>query len=92
MTLWEREQFESQESELERKRATVCISDAGLLGATPSVSKLEIRWQGNRNNITAVIVRKKEHRYWTLADRVNHAKQSKTLRMTENLKRSGLLK
>ena len=78
--------------DLEKKRATVSVSDAGLLGATPHVIRLEVRWQGSRTSITAVIVRTKEQRQWTLGDRILHSKERDLLRMAETLKRSGLMK
>ena len=78
--------------DLEKKRATMAVSDAGLLGATPTVCTFEIRWQGSRTNITAVIVRAKERREWTLMDRASHAKERDRLRLADGLKRSGLIR
>uniref|UniRef100_A0A7S2CND6 Uncharacterized protein n=1 Tax=Haptolina brevifila TaxID=156173 RepID=A0A7S2CND6_9EUKA len=78
--------------DLEHKQASLIISDAGLLGATPNVSTLEVRWKGSRSNILAIIVRTKSRRTWTLDDRTAHAKQRRTLQLNNSLKNSGLVR
>ena len=72
--------------QLECKRATVVVSDAGLLGATPNMTVLEIRWKGSRSGLLAVVVRTKSHRTWTLEDRAAHAKQRRALQVSKSVK------
>lgn len=72
--------------ELERKRVFIKISDAGLLGAPPTVTEFEVRWKGSRSNITALITKQTTNRSWTLADRKMHIEQQRVLRLRQAMK------
>jgi len=72
--------------ELERKRVFIKISDAGLLGAPPTVTEFEVRWKGSRSNITALITKQTTNRSWTLADRKLHIEQQRVLRLRQAMK------
>jgi len=67
------------------KCATILISDAGFLGATPSVGTFKLMWKGSSESMTAVDVKTNEYGPWGMADRVAHAKRRKMVRMSQSM-------
>ena len=76
--------------ELDKKRAFLWLSDSGLLGSSPSVTELELRWQGSRKNMTAIVVKTRHKRPWTQEDRFEHARQKRAFALAASLSQSGL--
>ena len=75
---------------LEKKRCNVHLSDAGFLGASPSTTELEVRWQGSRSSITALVVKVIKNRPWSLEDRVQHEAVCKAIQLHRSLNSTGL--
>ena len=79
-----------QRFELDKKRAFLWLSDSGLLGSSPSVTELELRWQGGRTNMTAIVVKTRSRRLWTREDRLEFRRQKEALALAALLSQSGL--
>ena len=79
-----------QRFELDKKRALLWLSDSGLLGSSPSVTELELRWQGSRSNMTAIVVKTKNRRLWTREDRLEFQRQKEALALAALLSQSSL--
>ena len=71
--------------DLQNKRVFITISDQGFLGAETSITDLEVRWSGDRMEITALRVKVLKVSEWQLTDRAGHFGTQKVVRTSSNV-------